>query len=719
MREIYRSAIGFNKFTTKKWFNTAAALGAAMALFAAPLGAQGDQAAKDKKKKEKTPPVEFTEEAQSSPKANPEANEGANEEEAYRAVSKGAVITASRIDTERSKTPAVVQVIDRQDIERSVSTTADELLIEAGLGHVYKLPGATSDKIAIRGVTSASMGNPWKGNVRMLVNGQPGVVANPAIFQNSLIERIEIVKGPASVVYGSGASGGVINIITKPPVSKGFSGLIGVSGGSWGLKQTELEISASNNGFFVDLGANYLARNSYETPEFDLIQNSQTNSITTRVNTGYNFSGNHQVSFSINSSHFWDIGSPNDRKSPSENDYLQQKRIEGAINYRNDNLIASLFSGQNQKTNFTKDGWTPNEYTENWQTLGGSIQNLFFVFNQELLLGGEWTKIDLESESKNGPPYNPNALSNSYGGFSELRLQHNDNLFINLGFRFDYYGLEVNPTDQYELSNETNYNFTHPSYRGGLLYKVIPDLGIKINAGTGFRAPAPNERGSYTNTTYNTFYKGNPNLKPEKIKGGDAGLEYNGKNLYVASSFFLTEYADKIVWTTENGAMTYMTPTNLSGASIQGLELSLNWVFLEIPRLNINISTNGNFTLHTKRENLDSDEVKKNGTDVLLLTPDKSATGGVLVTGKSFDLNFFGRYKGVEKYSYWNPITWETVYNDSEPFWVFSAKGVYRFKETIQAEASIDNLLDTQYSYVEGYPMPGRNFTFGVKYKFL
>lgn len=728
MREIYRSAIGFNKFTTKKWFNTAAALGAAMALFAAPLGAQGDQAAKDKKKKEKTPPVEFTEEAQSSPKANPEANEGANEEEAYRAVSKGAVITASRIDTERSKTPAVVQVIDRQDIERSVSTTADELLIEAGLGHVYKLPGATSDKIAIRGVTSASMGNPWKGNVKILINGQPTLMSTPAILQNSIIEKIEIVKGPTSVVYGSGASGGVINIITKKPIEQSFSGQVGIGGGSFGAQKAELDFSGMSGNFFYGMAGTYFSSDDYDTPEDGTIKNTENNSISSRLIAGYSFSENHDISLTVENANFWDIGSPGPRSFSSETDYIDMIHYDATLNYKNDNLRSSIFFGDYEKTNYIPEGQDKDEHTESWSIYGGSLQNMFTILNQELLVGSEWEHTKLHSTSKNKTPYSPDATSNEIGIFSEIKLHYNDILFANAGVRYDEYHSDISATEKYTITENNKYSYSQPSYRGGILYKPVPKIGIKANAGTGFRAPAPEERGvynksvSYSGWPYEYTYAGNPSLKVERTRGADVGFEFHDSNLFLSLSWFTTEYTDKIEWEYAYGfdvvkgvSTVLATPNNIKGASIQGAEALLNWSLFELPQLGLNIALDTSLTWHYKRLNLDADSVQTNNTDTIFFTPDLVANSGLTIGGKSFDLTFMGRYKGTESFNSW--VTFQT--EETEPFWVFSAKGVYRFKETIQAEASVDNLLDTQYSYVEGYPMPGRNFTFGVKYKFL
>ncbi len=634
----------------------------------------------------------------------------------------GAVITASRIDTKRTKTPSVVQVIGEKEINRSVSHNADDLLVEAGLGHVHKNPGVLSTLIGVRGAFTGS--TPWESNVLILVNGRLSANVNPAIYSNALIEKIEIVKGPSSVVYGSGASGGVINIITKAPESEGLSGSLTTTAGSWGYQQNSLDLAGSFGDMFFSFSGDYETGNSYETPEDGLIKNTETNSISSALVLGYRLGQDHTVSFTLDGANYWDIGSPGARGAyASENDFAQIQHAGGAVDYRRNGLQASAFAGFDKRGNFARQDSPSDTYVDDyittWKSWGGSFQNLFTYQDQGLLVGAETSSIGLTTDTKTSALY-PNANSVETGVFSEFQLHFQDRVYLNLGARFDQYKSELQPTENYKIDQNQDYVYSQVSYRGGAVYKITPAFRLRANAGTGFRAPAPNERSVYTNEAWGNIYQGNPDLTVERSQGVDAGLDYQGKTISGALSWFATEYTDKIKWQKTYDFVTWQTihkPVNLEGASIRGLEGELAWMFLEINSLGVNMLVHGNATYYLRRQILDQENIDAYGTDVIWYMPEMAGTGGLSIGSRAFDLHLMGTYTGSEKYQDWSTFP-ETI-KDKDPFWVYSAKALYRFNEAIEAQASVDNILDEQYSYVDGYPMPGRNFSFGVKYKFL
>jgi len=94
-------------------------------------------------------------------------------------------------------------------------------MVSAGTGHVHKYPGMLTSRVAVRGLPNDAHGDILKSKVLVLVDSGYAGTVNLAKLLVDEIERIEIVKGPASVLYGSQAMGGVINIITKKPKKRG------------------------------------------------------------------------------------------------------------------------------------------------------------------------------------------------------------------------------------------------------------------------------------------------------------------------------------------------------------------------------------------------------------------------------------------------------------------------------------------------------------------
>ncbi|MBP8985026.1 MAG: TonB-dependent receptor, partial [Syntrophobacterales bacterium] len=136
------------------------------------------------------------------------------------------VVTATRVEEPKKDVSSSVQIITAEDIKSSTAKDAGDLIAESGVGHVHKYSGALTSMIEIRGLATDSMSDPLNSRVLVLINGNNAGTVNLAKIPVDDIERIEIVKGPASVLYGSSAMGGVINIITKQG-RDGFHGSVG------------------------------------------------------------------------------------------------------------------------------------------------------------------------------------------------------------------------------------------------------------------------------------------------------------------------------------------------------------------------------------------------------------------------------------------------------------------------------------------------------------
>ncbi|MBM1003835.1 MAG: TonB-dependent receptor, partial [Desulfofustis sp. PB-SRB1] len=124
------------------------------------------------------------------------------------------VVTESRIEERKRDVSANITTITREDIEQSASRDLGSLLAERGLGHVQKYPGSLTS-IGVRGFRTDSHGNDLQGKVLILLDGRRAGTGNATKILTENIERVEVIRGPGSVQYGSAGIGGVINVITR------------------------------------------------------------------------------------------------------------------------------------------------------------------------------------------------------------------------------------------------------------------------------------------------------------------------------------------------------------------------------------------------------------------------------------------------------------------------------------------------------------------------
>ena len=122
------------------------------------------------------------------------------------------VVTGRRVETRRSETPQKIEIVSGEDIERSVASDITDVLKKNAGVDVVQYNGVLSG-VGIRGFRPETSGV----NKRslLLIDGRPSGVTNLATLLLDNVDRIEVMKGPASSVYGASAMGGVINVITK------------------------------------------------------------------------------------------------------------------------------------------------------------------------------------------------------------------------------------------------------------------------------------------------------------------------------------------------------------------------------------------------------------------------------------------------------------------------------------------------------------------------
>ncbi len=124
------------------------------------------------------------------------------------------VVTATGRPEEVTKIAGTIQVIDGAKITKSTAKSVTDLLAENSVGFMSEWT-AGQTLLNIRGAATEGQGRDFKSEVLILINGHRAGTANISKLSTADIERIEIVRGPSSVIYGSANMGGVVNIILK------------------------------------------------------------------------------------------------------------------------------------------------------------------------------------------------------------------------------------------------------------------------------------------------------------------------------------------------------------------------------------------------------------------------------------------------------------------------------------------------------------------------
>jgi len=627
------------------------------------------------------------------------------------------IVTATRVEEPKKDIPYSIQVITQEDIKNSTAKNAGDLIVESSIGHVHKYPGLSTSSIGLRGFRT-DLFDDLKSRVLILINGNRAGTVNLATIPVDDIERIEIVKGPASVLYGSSAMGGVINIITKQGKQEGIYGSIGSEAGSWKYWKTKGELNGKKGVLDFYGSASRSSMDEYSTRDYGKIKNTGYNDETLSARIGYSFFDNQHISFGFQHWRGWDIGSPGARYSPDPDDYKDIERNRFDLEYKTETFKGGYY--------FTKisdedhEGSTGNsELTlKKTTTQGLSLQKIFSIDEHRLIIGGQWDRVEVKSSRNTGAPYNPNSQYDSYGLFSEGRLSlFNKKLLLNAGIRYDYFENEILPTEGITSLKPRKENLDHLTVRGGMVYKITDSFSIKGNAGTAFRAPAPDELATDYISSWGTHYIGNPDLKPEKSTSYDVGVAYT-KDLFKSElTFFHSIFRDKIL-SYDDSALKAKTFKNVEGAIIQGVEGNFSYDIGLAAGLNFSLEPFLNFTYHTRYSSKDESEIQKYGK-TLQYIPKSTAAFGIRAGKDKWDLRLIANYTGDEKVVDWNSSSsnYGKVINKND-FTVVNLKGSYRPLKNFELTISVENLFDRAYEYVQYYPMPRRTITGGIKWIF-
>lgn len=378
--------------------------------------------------------------------------------------------------------------------------------------------------------------------------------------------RIEILKGPASLLYGSDALGGVINIIDElVPAPGTYNGDFTSSYSSnSGLIASSLMLQGNNDGLVYRGRASYKNAHGFGY-KGAVVPNSGFNEFNLNGMIGLNKSwGYSHLTFSRFATNIGLV-----EEGPDENgDFLDQNgaalssaaakdRTLGLpfqnINHYRAALNSNFILGNGQlKTTFAFQRNIRKEFEESMEEAGLNLGLNSFTYDLKYYLphAGSWEPAFgiqgmYQKNTNHGDEFLiPDYTSNNIGAFAYLKRNFSNGA-INIGARYDY--KEVSGRDLVfegtQVFNGFDNQFSNLSGSVGFAFEVAKDLVVKGNAGSGFRAPNIAELGSNGRHEGTFRYEiGNSQLKQETSLQLDLGVEYAAKNV----TFGLNGYANRI-----------------------------------------------------------------------------------------------------------------------------------------------------------------------------
>jgi len=486
------------------------------------------------------------------------------------------------------------------------------------------------------------------------------------------IEKIEIIKGPASSAWGS-ALGGVINIITKAGTNVNQGGMLSASYGTRSTEDFRAEALGKQGGFGYYLTAGHLQSDGL-LPNFhvngDNVYTKLTYDLTDKTNLlfalGYekNRTGNgNQTFFQLN-----DL-------SDDKNESIQHTTValNSSLN-QNLDLNLSIRTLRQVFDDFLTGVIVDNEkYSE--KGYGASAKLTWKNDSQMIVLGADADSKTLDSL----------AITNGTQTLRKWAVYANDT--VSMG------RLSITPGVRYDHTN-TNDDFTSPSL--GLAYNFENSTIVRLYAAKGFTLPPL----GYTFAD-NLFYSPNPDLKMEKVYSYQAGAETAAmKYLWVKASLFWNEIRDGFNFVPSPVDPAKFTTVNENRQRRRGIDFEVKTA----PVYNVSVSAG---TEYVDAKDLDTDtRLKAVPTRIydLGLHYDDEQSFKALLNGRYIDWNVDPSWKG----SYGSFI-----------FDLHMMKKILQHKEaSLEAFADIHNLFNGTQYLTDIYKNPKRWFEGGIRYNF-
>ena len=650
------------------------------------------------------------------------------------------VVSATRNETNRRTTSTVVNVASAKLFESTASSNLSEAMnFQSGLRVENTCGNCGAPQLRINGL---------EGQYSQILLDSRAIFSSLAgvygldLMPVAMVERVEVIRGGGSALYGSSAIGGVVNIITKDPVRNTLS----LSNTTNIMEDGTPDINTSVGGAFVSddykLGAYVFGqvkyRDGYDRNDDGFSDITRLRSETVGFRAYYKTSAHSRITGEYHHIHDFRRGGDNLDGAPHMSYICEQvdHNIDGGSlkfdyfpNMRHRASIYTSAQGISRSSYFGAD-MNPDAY--------GTTQDLMFV------AGGQYThnyKLGLPAELTAGVEYNYNSLNDYY--IATERHLNQETSTVGLFAQNEWKSDKVNVLIGFRLDKHNMIERPIFAPRANVRYSPIENLGLRLSYSSGYRAPQAYNEDLHIDALNHSvsIIEIDPDLRPEFSHSLSASADYYHNfgrlqtNLLVEGFYTMLNDVFTLEKTGEGtdlqgNQVIYKTRRNAAGARIGGITAELK---LGIPNLfDVQLGYTFQKSQYVEPEQW-SEDVEAQRT--MFRSPDHYGyiNAKYLIT-KKFNASIFGTYTGpmlVQHSAYTDIMGIEHPDSETrtESFWDFGCKLSYTFSLSnvvnLEVNAGVKNIFDSYQrdidegagrdsAYIYGPALP-RTYFFGVK----
>ena len=595
------------------------------------------------------------------------------------------VVTGTRSETDVRHLPMTVSVVGRPQLEASQQTSVLPVLNSQVPGFFstsrgvmgYGVATGASGQMSLRGIGGpAQAGLPTTG-LLVLIDGHPqymGLMGHPIAdaYQTMMAERVEVLRGPASVLYGSNAMGGVINIVTRKMQEDGIRTNINIGAGAYGSIQTEATNRIRKGRFSSTVTASY---NRTDGHRADMAFEQYGG----YAKLGYDFTDNWKVWGDVNVTRFNATNPGSVMKPYIDNDQRITRGMTSFVlenHYEKTSGALSFF--YNWGDHWINDGYQPGgeplqyRFNSNDQMLGVSwYQSIQLFQGNRLTVGADYFHFGGEAWNQFFDGHRETSADkslNEVAGYVDFRQDIAAWLTLDAGARVDYH-------------SQTGTEFIP---QVGLAFHLPENAEIKAMASKGFRNPTIREM--------YMFPPQNPDLKPEKLWNYELSFSQrlmDNRLSYGLNVFYIN--GENLIIRLPNPNGSGMLNQNSGEIENWGAEANVGYQFNSVWSVMANYSW-----LHMENP--------------VLASPEHKLYGGV---------NFRkGRWSASTGIQYVKGLYTDLDAATKENFVLWDMQGSFKATNYLSFYVRGENLLAQRYEINAGYPMPKATFMGGVNINF-
>ena len=595
------------------------------------------------------------------------------------------VVTGTRSETDVRHLPMTVSVVGRPQLEASQQTSVLPVLNSQVPGFFstsrgvmgYGVATGASGQMSLRGIGGPAQAALPTTGLLVLIDGHPqymGLMGHPIAdaYQTMMAERVEVLRGPASVLYGSNAMGGVINIVTRKMQEDGIRTNINIGAGAYGSVQTEATNRIRKGRFSSTVTASY---NRTDGHRADMAFEQYGG----YAKLGYDFTDNWKVWGDVNVTRFNATNPGSVMKPYIDNDQrITRGMTSFALENHYEKTSGALSFFYNWGDHWINDGYQPGgeplqyRFNSNDQMLGVSwYQSIQLFQGNRLTVGADYFHFGGEAWNQFFDGHRETSADkslNEVAGYVDFRQDIAAWLTLDAGARVDYH-------------SQTGTEFIP---QVGLAFHLPENAEIKAMASKGFRNPTIREM--------YMFPPQNPDLKPEKLWNYELSFSQrlmDNRLSYGLNVFYIN--GENLIIRLPNPNGSGMLNQNSGEIENWGAEANVGYQFNPVWSVMAIFSW-----LHMESP--------------VLASPEHKLYGGV---------NFRkGRWSASTGIQYVKGLYTDLDAATKENFVLWDMQGSFKATNYLSFYVRGENLLAQRYEINAGYPMPKATFMGGVNINF-